>query len=71
MKFAVDKIIDGITVLENIKTGEIINVDIGVLPLGIKEKDVLAYDGDTYKLDINEKLDRIKLLQEKMNKLRK
>ena len=70
MNFAVDKINDGIAVLENIKTGEIINVDTGILPSDTKEKDILMYNGNNYELNANEKIDRIRFLQEKMNKLR-
>ena len=68
MKFAVDRIINGIAVLENIETHKIINVEASILPSIIKEKDILRYDGSNYILDSNEKLNRMKLLQEKMNK---
>ena len=70
MRFAIDKIMDDIAVLENIDTGEIKNVDICILPKNIKETDILILENGIYKLDINEKENRINMLKEKMNKLR-
>lgn len=70
MKFAIDRIIDDMVVLENISTGEIENVNISKMPDNIKETDIVLFENDIYKLDINEKENRINLLKEKMNKLR-
>lgn len=70
MKYAIDKIIGDIAVLENINTCEIKNVSINELPADIKETDILVFENDTYILDINEKENRVNMLREKMNKLR-
>lgn len=70
MKFAVDRIVLDTVVLENINTGEIKEVNISELPVDIKESDVLIFEDNIYKQDINEKQNRISLLREKMNKLR-
>lgn len=70
MKYSVDKIIGDTAVLENINTGEIINVNISKLPNGIKETDILVLENNVYELDIKEKQSRINMLREKMNKLR-
>ena len=70
MKFAVDKIIDNIVVLENLSDGTIIHVSICELPLGIKESDVLILENNIYKLDNNEKENRINILREKMARLK-
>ena len=70
MKFAIDRIIDDMVVLENISTGEVKNVNISKMPDNIKETDIVLFENDIYKLDINEKENRINLLKEKMNKLR-
>lgn len=71
MKFAVDRIEDNIVVLENIENNEIINVKKEDLPKEIKELDIIMYDGKTYLLDDDEKINRIRRIKEKMEKLKR
>lgn len=70
IKFAVDRIEEDIVVLENIENNKIINVKKECLPKEIKELDVVIYDGKNYVLDDTERLNRIKRIKEKMEKLR-
>lgn len=71
MKYAVDKIEENIVTLENIETGELIIIDdINILPIGVKEKDILRYENNEYKKDELSKEERIKIIREKMNLLK-
>ena len=71
MKFAVDKIDNGVVLLENIKDNSKVEVSLDKLPLDIKETDILVYKNNKYEKDDNEKEERLRLIEEKMNKLRK
>lgn len=71
MKYAIDKIENNVALLENIKDGSKKEVDIKMLPLNVKETDILSYDGKVYLVDNNEKEKRIKIIREKMEKLRR
>ena len=71
MKFAVDKIDNGVVLLENIKDNSKVEVSLDKLPLGVKETDILVYKNNKYEKDDNEKEERLRLIEEKMNKLRK
>lgn len=71
MKFSVDRIEDNIVVLESIENNEIREVDISLLPEGIKEGSILVLNNDIYELDLNEEELRRKRIQEKFNRLKK
>ena len=70
MKYAVDKIINNIVILENIDTLEIKEIDITHLPFSIYEGAIITYQNDSYKLDETEEEKRRKTILEKFNKLR-
>lgn len=71
MKYAVDKIEGDIATLENIETGELIIIDdTNILPIGVKEKDILRCENNEYKKDELSKEERIKIIREKMNLLK-
>lgn len=70
MKYVVDRIENNICVIQNLETGEIINIEKTLLPSDVKEKDVLIKNNDEYELDSKEKEDRIELIRKKMEKLR-
>lgn len=70
MKYVVDRIENNICVIQNLETGEIINIEKTLLPSDVKEKDVLIRNNDEYELDSKEKEDRIELIRKKMEKLR-
>ena len=71
MKYSVDKIEIDIVVLEEINTGYIKEENISVFNFEIKEKDILLFDNNVYIKDKNEKINRINMLREKMNRLKK
>ena len=71
MKYAIDKIENDVALLENIKDGSKKEIDIKMLPLNVKETDILSYDGKVYLVDNNEKEKRIKIIRKKMEKLRR
>ena len=71
MKYSVDKIENNIVILEDIKTGYIKEENIEVFNFEIREKDILVYDGFVYKKDEDEKINRINMIREKMNRLKK
>lgn len=71
MKYAIDKIENNVALLENIKDGSKKEIDIKMLPLNVKETDILSYNGKVYLVDNNEKEKRIKIIREKMEKLRR
>lgn len=69
--YSVDKIENEIVIIEDIETGEIINVNLKLLPKEVKENDILKFDGNIYSIDLKEKEKRINRIREKMNKLKK
>ena len=70
MKYAVDKLEDNIVVLENLDTKEIKNVELSKFDFNIKEKDIIIYKNNKYIKDDKLKQDRLKLMQEKLNKVK-
>ena len=70
MKWAVDRIIDNIAVIENIKTLEKKEIDITTLPFSIRESAILKYQNGIYELDESEEERRRRIILEKFNKLR-
>ena len=54
MKWAVDKIVNDIVVLENIKTLEKREVNITLLPSSIHDGSILSLENDCYVLDNDE-----------------
>lgn len=71
LKYAVDKIENDIVVLENIKTGEIISESKDNISINVKERDIIIFRDGKYFFDDIEKLKRINMLREKMNRLKK
>jgi hypothetical protein len=70
MKYCVDRIEDNIIILQDLDTKEIKEVlkkDIGIR---VKDGDILVYKDNKYMKDNKLKEDRIKLIQEKMNRLK-
>lgn len=71
MKYAVDRIIEKIAVLENIDTLEIVEVELEKLPREVHEGSILVYDGITYKLDLTTEQNRRESFRERLNRLKK
>ena len=69
-KYAVDRIEGKFAVLENIKTREIKLVELLLLPV-VKEKDILVYKDNLYMKDDKERRKRLKLIEEKLKRLKK
>lgn len=70
MKYAVDKIIDDIVVLEEITTGEIIEKKLMELPDNISEGNIVVFSNNKYVLDKDKELLRKESLRERLEKLK-
>lgn len=70
MKYAVDRIEEDIVVLENIKTGEILEVSISNLPKGIHEGSILVKDNDEFLIDLGTEKERRDSLRERLERLK-
>ena len=71
MKYAVDRIIEKIAILENIDTAEIIEVEIKNLPKEVHEGSILVYDGISYKIDAVTEMKRRENFRERLERLKK
>lgn len=71
MKFSVDRIEEGIAVLENINSKEIIEVEVNELDFVIVEGNILVYENGVFSLDKSEEELRRESLRERLNKLKK
>ena len=69
MKFTVDKIENDIVVLENLSDNSIIEVPLILIP-NVKEKDIIMYENNTFKFDLEEKEKRELSIKERMAKLK-
>lgn len=69
--FSVDRIENDVVILQDIKSGEIRQVNVNEFDFKIKEKDILIYDVVKYILNNDAKKERLRLLREKMNSLKK
>lgn len=69
--FSVDRIENDVVILQDIKSGEIRQVSVNEFDFKIKEKDVLMYEDSKYIINNDAKKERIRLLREKMNRLKK
>ena len=71
MKWAIDRIEENIVVLENIESGEIIEVNIIDFPFEVKEGMILAQTDSGYIVDKTEEGNRLSSIQDKFNRLKK
>ena len=71
MKYAIDRIENNIAILENIETKEIIEVELSILPENIKESNVLLFENNEYKLDIEGEAIRRQNILNRFNRLKK
>ena len=69
MKYAIDQIIDNIATLENIETGEKIELNINSLPNPLAEGTILVYQNQTFKIDKQEEITRRNIIAERFKKL--
>lgn len=68
MKYAVDRIENDVAILENLETKE--KKEINVKNMKIKEGDILVYMDGVYVVDIKERENRLKMLREKLDRLK-
>lgn len=70
MKYAVDRVEGKIIVLENLDTKEIKEIDIKGLNFKVNDGDILLYKNKKYYKDDALKQERLKIIQEKLNKVK-
>ena len=70
MKYAVDKIIEDIVVLENVSTGEIIEKKLNELPKGVCEGSILFNENNNFFIDKDYELSRKESLRERLERLK-
>ena len=71
MKYVVDRIENNIIILENLKDKGILEIPRDKINFLIKDGDVLYYDNNKFRLDLETKKKRIELIKEKFNKVKK
>ena len=69
MTYVIDRIEDGIAVLECMTTGEIIEIPKETLPKTAREGHILQRDGDTYIIDRGATQKRREQLKERLEKI--
>lgn len=70
VKYAVDRIEENAIVLESLSDNKIRIINIKEVNYEVKEKDILIFKNGKYYKDENEKANRLKLLQEKLNRVK-
>lgn len=70
MKYVIDRIEDNIVVCENLETKEMIELDKSLLPEKIKDGNILFFENNEYKLDLNEEELRRQRIRERFNRLK-
>ena len=68
MRFTVEAIEENIARLEDVSAKHIF-VDLSILPVGVKEGDILDFDGVNYTVDASATMERRRAVYEKFNKL--
>ncbi|MEG0021301.1 MAG: DUF3006 family protein [Bacilli bacterium] len=71
MKYAIDRIVENIVILENLETKEIINDNIKLFPKNIYDGLIVIKVNNKYKIDKKEYLSRKSIIKEKLEKLKK
>ena len=70
MKYAVDRIINDIAILENIETNEMCEIDISTLPFSIYEGAVISLKNGIYYLEENVEARRRKMIEDRFKRIR-
>lgn len=71
MKYSIDRIENNIAVLENIEDKDKVEIEISLLPKGIREGSILLFRNGKYELDLDEEELRRKRIMDKFKKLKK
>ena len=69
MKFAVDRIENDVVILENLNDNSIIEVSLALIPT-VKEKDIIKYENNSFKFDLEEKEKRKLSIKERLEQLK-
>ena len=70
MKYIVDRIENGIAILEIFDSSEIIEVDVNLLPSDIHDGSIIYYESGVYSLDLDEEEIRRKKIEDRFKRLR-
>ena len=71
MKYVIDRIEDNIVICQNLETKEMVELEKKILPQNIKDGNVLLFDNNEYKLDLNEEELRRQRIRERFNRLKR
>lgn len=71
MKYSIDRIENNIAVLENIENNKLLEININMLPEGIKEGTILIKEDDKYLIDSQEELKRKNDIINRFQRLKK
>ena len=70
MKYVIDRIEDNIVICQNLETKEMVELEKKLLPSNVKDGNVLLFDNNEYKLDLNEEELRRQRIRERFNRLK-
>jgi len=70
MKYSVDRIEGNIIILQNLESKEMKEIDKDILDFEVNDGDIIIYENNQYRKDDNAKEDRLKMIQEKLNRLK-
>ena len=70
MKYIVDRIENGIAILEIFDSSEMIEVDVNLLPSDIHDGSIIYYESGVYSLDLDEEEIRRKKIEDRFKRLR-
>ena len=70
MKYSVDRIENNIVILQNLDTKEVLKVNKKDIKYKVADGDILLFKDNKYIKDDKIKEDRVKLIQDKLNKLK-
>jgi hypothetical protein len=70
MKYSVDRVENDKIILENLETKVIKVINKNDISFNVSDGDILLYENNKYIKDVQSKIDRLKLMQEKFNKVK-
>jgi hypothetical protein len=70
MKYSVDRVENDKIILENLETKVIKVINKNDINFNVSDGDILLYENNKYIKDVQSKIDRLKLMQEKFNKVK-
>lgn len=70
MKYVIDRIEDNIVICQNLETKEMVEIEKKLLPQNIKDGNILLFENNEYKLDLDEEEIRRQRIRERFNRLK-